>query len=257
MGDTGYPFLVGLAGKAEHGKGTAETVIVEYMPDVCVDTYAKGVRGVLHEMTGIPTAGMQTTAQKAVVIPGYVGDDGGTVAVGRAMQLVGMRMRDAFGPDVWVVPVHARYVRAGRPATVVGDVRFLSEVRMVMREGGWVCRALRPGHVVADGRDPKDRSETALDSLPLMTLINTDVDMYRELLRSIYANPDKAFARTCEVAEVMTSDEAVPCTAHNVREFVRMVELPELERLADAVQTWTEFFTQAREIALRRLSEVH
>lgn len=65
----------------------------------------------------------------------------------KGLQLLGTEgVRNVFGPDIWANRALRRWVRNGRPNTVITDVRFDNEADLIIAHGGFVVRIVRPGH---------------------------------------------------------------------------------------------------------------
>lgn len=93
---------------------------------------------------------------------------------GELLQIVGTEIvRNRIHENAWIDIVESQIIGANHYGVpwIVTDVRYPNEVAMVLRHGGVVLRieapALTPGT-----RDHAHPSETALDEMPLPTLVN-------------------------------------------------------------------------------------
>lgn len=81
-------------------------------------------------------------------------------------------VRNVLGPDVWVRRLVRRWECAGRPNTVITDVRFDNEADMIIAAGGFILRIERGGSGLS-GDAAKHSSEAGVsDDRILCTLVN-------------------------------------------------------------------------------------
>ena len=153
--------IIGLAGKAGHGKNYVADVLCDYYPG----------------MRFRKVAFADPLKQLYSIISGETVQDSPEWKNG--MSNLGMTRREAFQKigtdlfrkhlheDIWI---HALF--SGLDLTqnyIITDVRFLNEVNAIRHAGGVVFRVMRPNY---DSDTPAHESEEAIDLLKLETIIN-------------------------------------------------------------------------------------
>jgi hypothetical protein len=88
------------------------------------------------------------------------------------LQNLGMAVRTYLGGDTWIEPIRRRLVENLQSAqsTVVTDVRFPNEAKLITDLGGYLFRVERPGVEPINGH----ASETALDGILTDYLLTND-----------------------------------------------------------------------------------
>lgn len=88
-----------------------------------------------------------------------------SMTIGRLLQVLGTEcFRTLVGEDVWVDATLNAWRAAGRPPTVITDVRFPNESAAIRAAGGVVILVVREAGKTADGREDSHASEHALDA---------------------------------------------------------------------------------------------
>lgn len=149
------PRIIGLSGKFGVGKDTAAAMILYKYPQYRTSAIATNLKKVVSVITGTSIDDQYTRAGKESIPDGFAGK-----SIGWYQQMVGQRVREIFGEDVWVNSALADL----SSQLVITDVRYPNEVAAIKRAGGIVIRIIRDGVELNDGRDIKHISETALDS---------------------------------------------------------------------------------------------
>jgi len=112
-------------------------------------------------------------------------------SVRHALQALGTEWgRDCIGKDIWIDVWERNFIKDGRKPTVIEDMRFLNEAKVVKRLGGVLVRIERPGVEL----DPRHISE--LEQLRIQvdhTIVNDGEpkDMLRELNHFLHRNWEK------------------------------------------------------------------
>ncbi len=169
--------LIGLSGSLGSGKSTVCEIICRRFPQYKRKSFATKVRQVTELLTGVPLAVSETRQGKALptAFPMWFDrDDSPTMTVGMVLQRVGVGLRDAIHPNVWVDAVFGvggcewKHAQEHGDGWVLEDCRFVNECDRVHALGGFVIRltgdpaGVRASNV--DGRDLLHVSETALDT---------------------------------------------------------------------------------------------
>lgn len=170
--------IIGISGKFGTGKDTAALCILEEYPDYHITPIARALKEICARLLSTPVEFQYTREGKATTMPGH--DN----TVGRYQQLLGMKIRELFGEDIWVNIT----INDPKPYKIITDVRFPNEVAAIERAGGIIIRLERQGVELNDGRDPMHISETALDDYPFQHVIKnngTIADLKDQLMQII------------------------------------------------------------------------
>lgn len=163
--------VIGIAGKAGHGKNMVAEILKETCPamDFQIVAYATKVKEVYTSITG--EAFVDSLDWKNKYLPEW------DMTRREMLQKIGTDcMRDGLHPDVWVKALFAT-LEPGRNYLIT-DVRFPNEVEAITNAGGRVIRVVRPGY---DNATPAHVSETSLDDWDMWCLNNSgSVEELRE-----------------------------------------------------------------------------
>jgi hypothetical protein len=157
--------LIGITGRARSGKDTFASALVEM----------GFKRSAFADALKVVTAHL---AQESEAL--YFGDEtkeefSASLGMTRriALQRVGSGLRQALGPDVFANVVVRGWMRHGKPATVVTDVRYDNEAEMIQRHGGIIVHILRPDNVGLCGEAAAHESERGVHpDLVNVTVVN-------------------------------------------------------------------------------------
>jgi len=140
--------IVGITGKARHGKDTAAQAFVEHHGFVRVG-FADALKRAALALDPIVVAGSFPSRLSEVV--GYAGWEAAKdrfPEVRRILQRLGTEVvRDTVHPDGWLMAWQYQVDslgNAGVRGIVVPDVRFLNEAAYVGKHGGRIVRVVRP-----------------------------------------------------------------------------------------------------------------
>lgn len=90
-----------------------------------------------------------------------------------ALQKVGVGMRQAIGPDVWVKRLLQGWVDTGLAPTVISDCRFENEAQAIRDLGGIIIQIVRPGAGLS-GNAASHVSENGIDDELIDFVVNND-----------------------------------------------------------------------------------
>jgi len=192
----GIPKLVGITGRAQHGKDTVAAILggVGYKRAA----FADQLKEMALVLNPIVFEGMDKDPHRITEAVRLYGWEGAKQEpeVRRFLQVLGTEAaRGFFGDDVWVDALHRKLgATVGREPIVVSDVRFPNEAAWVIRMGGEVWRVVRAHAVPTDSPDlyendadvpyelvPFDNglgtdhpSEAYVDSLPVALTISNE-----------------------------------------------------------------------------------
>ena len=166
--------IIGVAGKARHGKDTiGEHLVSSYgFTRIAFADTVKSVSKRLFDLSQEQCYGKYKEMEdrryprvKSKAFRGLAGVAGSQalefLTAREILQGVGQGMRDIY-EDVWTDIAINNAVKL--ELAVITDVRFPNEVKLIKEKGGMVWKVIRPGH---NGTQfDKDISETALDSMP-------------------------------------------------------------------------------------------
>jgi hypothetical protein len=153
--------IIGLAGKAGHGKNYVANVLCDYYPGMRFRkvAFADRVKQVYSIISG-------ETVEDSLEWKNGMSDFGMTRR--EAFQKIGTDLfRKHFHEDIWIYALFS-----GLDPTqnyIITDVRFLNEVNAIHNAGGVVFRVSRPNY---ESGTPAHESEEAIDLLNLITIIN-------------------------------------------------------------------------------------
>lgn len=172
------PKLVGVTGRAQHGKNSVGEVLVEehgfiqtafadtlkemalvLNPIIVPSTYNTRLADIVHELGW----------EQAKRLP----------EIRRFLQVLGTEaVRDMIGENAWVDALD-RYIfdrdDVDDHQFVVTDVRFPNEANWVMRNQGIIIKVVRPNY--ENGVDPTHPSEALVDTLPYDYMVTNDKDL--------------------------------------------------------------------------------
>lgn len=90
-----------------------------------------------------------------------------------ALQNVGLGMREAISPMVWIRRVMITLDQLGWPPAIITDVRFDNEAEIIREQGGIIVRVTRPGNVGLTGAQAAHASERGVrDDLVDIDVVN-------------------------------------------------------------------------------------
>lgn len=90
-----------------------------------------------------------------------------------ALQNVGVGLREAISPTVWIRRVMITLDQLGWPPAIVTDVRFDNEAEAIRNQGGIIVRITRPDNVGLTGEQAAHASERGIrDDLVDMDVVN-------------------------------------------------------------------------------------
>lgn len=150
--------IVGLTGRAQHGKDTVADELVRHYEFSKMSFAAplKELALAVNPYVGEVVEGEKVEAVRLATVVADIGwEEAKKVAeVRRFLQELGTQARNFLGEDIWV--------DAARDAMPLGDVvfsdvRFYNEVELIRKLGGVLVRITRPGH--DSGVDPNHPSE--------------------------------------------------------------------------------------------------
>ena len=160
MTDDYRPYLIGISGKAQHGKDTIGQWLVGH--GYTRFSFATPLKALYSEID--PIIGFTNAPVRLHNFLGQFGDWENAKQVPevrRGLIELGRGARKHLDPGVWVRPTMQavdRHIKDGGRA-VITDVRFGNEADAVLRRGGMMIRVNRPG-IDTVSTDP---SETELD----------------------------------------------------------------------------------------------
>lgn len=147
------PRLIGVTGRARSGKDTLANFLVDNHGFVRL-AFADALKEVVALVANEPVELYHDAVQKELLSEAL------EQTRRWALQVVGVSMRETLGPNVWVRRAMRKWDEAGRPDTVISDVRFDNEAEAIRAVGGVVIEVVRPGagltgeasrHVSEDG----------------------------------------------------------------------------------------------------------
>jgi hypothetical protein len=165
--------LIGITGRARHGKDTVASFLVRER-GFHRYAFADQLRELALRVNPLVDFGGEDEYDYSTMrLREYVHQVGWETAksngeVRRLLQQLGAGARDIFGPDVWVQALE-RYWKEEPGRTpdrlVISDVRYPNETRWIRNQGGEVWRVVRPDF--DNGVDPSHESERFVPSLPV------------------------------------------------------------------------------------------
>jgi len=160
MNNTGL--IIGLTGRAGHGKNYVAGVLSEYYPRMCFRqvAFADAVKQVYQVISGERIRDSLEWKNSINPIFGLTRRE--------IWQRIGTdAMRNQVHPDVWVNALF----RVLDPSEnyIITDVRFRNEADAIFAAGGKIFRVLRPNF---DSGAPLHRSDVDLDGAVFETIIN-------------------------------------------------------------------------------------
>lgn len=137
-------YVVGIGHKARNGKDTTASVFQDFFGSSCRRyAFADALRAIARVEHGMTTKDAPL------------------------LQRLGTEVYREKNPDIWVNTLYWTIAEQQPLVAVVSDVRFYNEAQMVKSMGGKLIRCIRRAQNGAQyldpSRDPKHRSETALD----------------------------------------------------------------------------------------------
>lgn len=168
--------LIGITGKARAGKDTfaagltklgfsraafadALKEVTALIADESVDLYHR------HETKDNYSPGLGMTRRQGLQLLGTEG------------------IRKVLGPDVWASRTLRQWARYNYPDTVVSDVRFDNEADLIIANGGFIVRIVRPGNDGLTGEAGAHSSEHGVsEDRVLITIVNdgTKKDLWKK-----------------------------------------------------------------------------
>lgn len=149
------PMLIGLSGKAEHGKSAASRIIRDWVVN-------NGGTCAIFEISAL-------ILQECITL-GYL--PAGTIRNGQdkaqnALLILHGKARREASPNYWTDLVVWQMLSSGADVAICPNVRFPAEGGAIQAAGGTVWRINRlnadGSQFISDTRDPNDITETALD----------------------------------------------------------------------------------------------
>lgn len=150
--------IIGLAGKAQSGKGAVARILVEHHEFEEI-AFADPLKKAVGEVFGFGHEELYGDKK-------YVEDPFWQKSPGRILQIVGTDLfRDHFDQDIWVKSLLRRILTHPEKSYVVSDCRFENEVTALQKTGGLIVLVRsRTREKKKDARDLSHPSETALDA---------------------------------------------------------------------------------------------
>ena len=162
-----FIMILGITGKAGHGKNTVAEILKEACPamDWQRVAFADALKNVFWALTG--TVPIDTTDWKHKYLPEW------GMTRREMLQRIGTDcLRNHFDPDIWVKALFFQ-MEPGKNY-VITDVRFKNEVAKIEEMGGKLVRVIRHGY---DNGLPPHESETDLDHMYFDTIHNATHSM--------------------------------------------------------------------------------
>lgn len=160
--------LVGITGRAQHGKDTVAQVLVQYFGFVRV-----GFADALKELAYATNPYIPGIATLQTVVDEMGWEEAKRYPeVRRFLQVLGTKARDILGSDVWIDAAERKMIAAAPNPVVFSDVRFPNEADFIHRWHGVLLRVTRPGF--DNGVDPLHPSELFVPDLPAAADIIND-----------------------------------------------------------------------------------
>lgn len=147
--------IIGLSGKAGAGKDTLGAKLIH----ICGferAAFADPLKRACRDVFGLTSAQLYG-AEKETLDPYW------QRTPRDLLQRVGVALREAVAPDVWVKATMRELATRPHAEWVITDVRFPNEADAVKAAGGYVVRIERPGAALLAGAAAAHVSETALD----------------------------------------------------------------------------------------------
>lgn len=168
------PKLVGVIGRAQHGKSTVGAILEEHMGFRPV-AFADALRDAMTKLDPIVALRWDSNDNvkeyvrytDAIKEYGYETAKADFSEVRRLLQVFGTEVvRDLFGPDAWVDALDKTVFddEDELEQFVITDVRFPNEAEYVRRNNGILIKVTRPDY--HNGVDAKHASEALVDTLP-------------------------------------------------------------------------------------------
>jgi len=151
--------LIGLTGKAEHGKTAAARIIREWVQK-------QGGTAGIFEISGLI---IDHCIKLGLMAPGKTRE---TCTDAEVKLLVdeGTRMRNEVDPQYWTNLIVPAMQASGLDVAICPNLRFPQEAQAIRKSGGFVWRVNRLNQdgspFVSTTRDPNHECETALDRWP-------------------------------------------------------------------------------------------
>lgn len=164
--DTSPPKLIGISGKMGTGKDYVANLIKIMYPCYKIMPFAYNVKKVVSIITGTTIEDNIERKGKSSIPRGF------NKTLATYQQIIGQGMRDLISQDVWINVI----MKNVWPCKIIPDVRYLSELKAIEKEGGIIIRLERNekdrlATIGNDGRDYVHSSETELDSYPFKIII--------------------------------------------------------------------------------------
>ena len=155
--------LVGIHGRATAGKDTAGAVFIK--AGYRRLSFADALKECVAVIAGEPSDNFFTMEGKEGFSPVL------NTTRRVALQNVGNAMRETLDEEIWIRRALAGWDQAGRPPTVITDVRYPNEAAAIRGMGGTIIQILRPGASGLVGEAANHVSEVPLN----YDLIDIDV----------------------------------------------------------------------------------
>jgi hypothetical protein len=155
--------IIGISGKAGHGKDTvAEFIRERYLAkfldrEIKIIGFADKLKEVISTLTGVNIQTLHDPAGKKLKCD-ILSSKNDPVTYRESMLRIGKAIRETFHKDIWIKLALDDPNMLYKKLIIVKDVRFLNEAEAIKDRGGILIRVTRPG--VETGNDP---SETQLD----------------------------------------------------------------------------------------------
>lgn len=179
--------ICGIVGHAGSGKSTACLELLSILPSGKWKRagFAFKIKSMIADFGGVEVSTLDTTEGKAAICP-FVEENGKPVTFARVLQIQGMVFRERLGYAVWI---RACLDKPNRGNIIIEDVRFPNEVDEIHKRGGIIIKLVNPSDPSSDankkllaGRDPKDPSESYIDSIVGDYTIVNDVSGGKQVL---------------------------------------------------------------------------
>jgi hypothetical protein len=151
--------IIGLNGKAEHGKTASARIIKEYVE-------GNGGTAAVFEISRL----IYDHCVQLRLLPAGLAREDLTFAQLRILVEEGSRMRNTVDPNYWTDMIVKQMLESGVDIAICPNVRFPQEAQAIRDVGGVVVRINRLNKdgspYVSPSRDPNHETETALDRWP-------------------------------------------------------------------------------------------
>lgn len=152
------PLLIGIGGRAEHGKNAATSIIKEYVERI----------GGTCQIFEISQLILAECIERGDLAPGTLRD--GKDKIQNKFLVDHGNRRRAESPTYWTKQIHATMLASGATVAICPNIRFPQEALNIQKDGGTIWRIVRlntdGSMFISDTRDPNDVCETTFEKFP-------------------------------------------------------------------------------------------